>query len=406
MEVGKLRTNSVPIFYFIIDPATPDTPNATRLKHYFVTTEVDSYVEAFYFLCRSLCSPPSDAAYRRWHNLYGKVFGSVTFDAFMKSVQSVPTKHFQLDTSEAAARSRLMEKKNDEPIASRQQESNLLVYPRADDAGDAMLELHRLRAELADTQSQLRLERSKQAVNGLADAERSALQYQLEQARQEAETERQRAREGSERLRSTITALEERLDRLAEQHDATLREQAADSHHRFVALEEQFIKREAEMQGKFEDAVRERDRRLNKAANRLRFLDGSMSELTAQLDLQKRENERLAQTATAATAERDSATEQAKRMRITIEALEIQLRDHQRHIQRIEDESRAKDDDMARLRAEALKYRHEAERFMHFTSTLHAELRELDDSSATAAEMLRRKVLRERQLNHAGGGGR
>ena len=158
MEVGKLRSSTTPIFYFIIDPDTPDAPNASSLKNYFVTTTVDSYVEAFNFLCRSLCSPATDPQLRRWHNLYCKIFGPITFDAFVRNVQSLPKNCFSLDLSEEAARDRLTVKKINSPEKRKVQETSLLVYPQRDD-DNAEVELHRLKAELAQAEGALRIEK-------------------------------------------------------------------------------------------------------------------------------------------------------------------------------------------------------------------------------------------------------
>jgi predicted nucleic acid-binding Zn-ribbon protein len=106
MECGKVRSNGLPIFYFVIDPLTPENPRDVRVRTYYVVTHVDSYVEAFYYLARQMATPATslDEAMARWHSLYCRVFGTVGLDNFRKSLLTVPVEHFHLASTEAAAK--------------------------------------------------------------------------------------------------------------------------------------------------------------------------------------------------------------------------------------------------------------------------------------------------------------
>lgn len=435
MEVGKLKTSGAsPIFYFIIDPIAPDDPNPSRLQHFFVISHLDSYVEAFNFLTRTLCVPPTDGTLRRWHAVYSKVFGAVTFDAFCRAVQTLPVRHFHLERSEAAARAYVSSAAERSGSASRRvggggesrglsphrtrtgpglipeqtmpatglathRETGLLVYPQRD-VEDAALELHRLRAELVETQGHLRTEQSKGKVNGLGDAERTALLYKLESAQKELEAEKLRSKESSDKLRSQISALQVRMDKLLEQHDDHLNHLAAAEKQHLKNVEESYQKREFEMKEEFENAVRERDRRLQKASLRADTAEQQLHQVLRELELQREENARLTGTTVQLKTEREHEEQQYKRLKLQFEALETHRINLERDLVRWEQETRRAEGEIGRLRADAARWKREAERMHHFTSSLQTELRDLDAESATTAELLRRKVLRER---HTGG---
>jgi myosin heavy subunit len=397
MEVGKLKTSSTPIFYFIIDPNSPDKPESTQLSHFFVTTEVDSYVEAFYFLCRSLANPATEKVLKRWWNVYTKVFGSIPFDAFTKNLQTLPTEHFHLDTTESAARGRLADHVTDtqslRPTAT-SKETNLLVYPQRSAASDAEIELHRLKAELTETQSQLRTERSKQQVDSLSNAERSALLYKLEQARKDAESEKALSREASERLQQATRNFEERLVRLMEEFENSLRERNEAEKRSVESVEEQFLRRETDMRSEFEVAVRERDRKLQKAVNKYRSLEAEFQEAAAQVEQLRKETERLKAQLRETQDERDSNEDLVKRQKQALQVYEDQIQENARHATELEDKLASRDREVARMRSELERYRRESERYAMFTSSLQVELRELDDNSSAANDLLRKRILR------------
>lgn len=439
MEVGKLKSaGPLTIFYFILDSITPDQPNPQRLQHYFVITHLDSYVEAYNFLCRSLCTPPTDAAMRKWWNVYGKVFGTVSFDSFCRSIQTLPIKHFHLETSEAEARGYASqsftrtdanESRRVSPPRLRGgpssslggplhaaeavlpatsllghsgpvKESNMLMYPTRD-SEDATLQLHRLRAELHEVQGQLRVEQSKQKVNGLGDAERTALMYKLESAQKELEAEKLRSKESGEKLRQQIIALQERMDKLLSQHEDTVAAMGAAERQHVANVETEFVKRETELTQEFEIAVREREKRLGKATNKIDSLEQQLEQTRRELESFRDDNARLTSTLMTLKTEREQEEQQFKRIRLQCETLESQRSSLERDASRLEDEQRRGEAEMARLRAEVARWRREAERFHHFSSSLQTELKDLDEESATTAELLRRKVLRERNASSA-----
>ena len=113
MECGKVRSpgGGCTIFYFVLDPLTPEKPSASRVRTYYVVTHVDSYVEAYYYLARHFSAPATslDEAIERWHALYTRVFGTVTLESFRKSLISVPVQHFHLCATEEAAREKARE---------------------------------------------------------------------------------------------------------------------------------------------------------------------------------------------------------------------------------------------------------------------------------------------------------
>lgn len=412
MEVGKLKTHRTPVFYFVLDPSCPDNPSASRLQHYFVTTEVDSYVEAFYFLARALCVPPTDAALRRWHALYSRVFGSVTFDTFLRSVQTVPIKHFSLDTTEAAARARLTDHAASSPHKdAHAKETSLMLHPVRHEAAElhtsaaaassSVVEVQRLKAELGTVSGLLRIEQSKQKVQCLEDAERNALLYKLEVAHKELDELRLTSKDGMEKLRLQIRALQDRMENLVDQHDRTIREMTISERTHITSLEEEFLSREADMQSQFEAAVKERDRKLHRANDRILTLEHQLQDLTRHLEAEKAEKAELASTAAKLRKEQAGESEQFKRLKMSYEVMETHTVELERVCKRFEEEQRRSESEISKLRAELAKCRNEAERYLKFTSSLAGELKDLDSTSATAAEVLRRKVLRERvNLNY------
>lgn len=159
MEVGKLETSSQAhpsgsakgnIFYFILDEEYPDEPRSGFQRYFYVVSSSPSYVEAYCFLCHSLCErgsslpskDPGTAAtasshsgttdtpreldrsstkLRQWYQLYVRVFGATTLDRFLAQVRAAPVGRLprsgsrpqdpmvlpQLFTDETSARSAL-----------------------------------------------------------------------------------------------------------------------------------------------------------------------------------------------------------------------------------------------------------------------------------------------------------
>lgn len=421
MEVGKLKTTGPsPIYYFIIDSISPDEPNPSRLQHYFVISHLDSYVEAFNFLCRSLCMPPTDGAMRRWHQVYCRVFGAVTYESFLHSVQTLPMRHFHLETSEAGARAYASgaagEPKVISPPRSRpgpvlvpeqriptapliSRDTRLLIHPQRD-GEDPALELHRIRAELQETQGQLRVEVNRSKVNGLGDAERTALLYKLESANSELEAEKLRSKETSEKLRTQISMLQERMNKLLSNHEDHLDNLAVTERDRLMQIETGYQKRELEMREEFENAVRERDRRLQKESSRGETLDMQLHNALREIESLREDNTRLSSSLLSIRGEREQEESQFKRLRLQYEAMESHRITLERDISKWEEEQRRSEGEITRLRAEVARLKHESERFHHFTASLQTELKDLDEESATTAELLRRKVLHQRSYGH------
>ena len=445
MECGKVRSNGSPIFYFVVDPITPEKPSANRVRTYYVVTHVDSYVEAFYYLARFLSTPqPSlDEAIARWHALYTRVFGSVSLESFRKSLVSVPVEHFELAPTEEMARdkaeahrqapsmrgvdvsrgadrhsqhqngrngasaahvsfdpntsrmppgrqsptrshydaaspmrggadgrepsaigmatsrlpSRLdadvsnltairapastaegrslfaehfstVEKNRVAATAAGQQRSSTAsslpppptvqqtrpaaaaiaadVARAAERSGkpaaqlnttgfyhgappvreDAKVELHRLRAEHGESAFN-NIDYSRAKVNALSDAERAALLYQLGEARKDATQEKAIAQEASERLRAMTKSLQDRIDSLVEQHEATLRERSSSEHARFSEMEDEFMEREKAMTREYETAIHDRERKLARAITRVKAFETHYEEALNRIEEQK-----------------------------------------------------------------------------------------------------------------------
>lgn len=548
MECGKLRSDGSPIFYFIIDPVTPDDPNDARVRRFFVVTHIDSYVEAYYFLARQMAIPSAtlDETVRRWHALYTRVFGSIDLEVFRKTMQSVPLDHFALEASEENARKRAevwrdmttmagtvrgassrrsadrddhsaMERsatqrsaveRNDrrhsasavsyrehsaersvrrysdsaaphvsDVQASRAQTGNHAQTPEAealfnehqlvkerkrlealarldddeyacrgkggaaankstrphpsthsttlfesrversrlDDREraalgrfggilteapvrdeDAKVELHRLRAELADAHSAATLERSRAKVNALSDAERAALLYQLEEARQEATLERANAKEASERLRHKVQQLEDRVQTLMETHDKTLRERSAAEYDRLTQVEQQFLEREQALQKEYEAAVHDRDRKLAKCVSRVKVFEQNLQDALDRIEEQKTKLQESNLKLAEVTNERTCLEEDNRRLQRQMHSLEMQVEDANRSMIQAEEGQRTSSHEAASLKVEVMRLRRELERYASFSHSLHRELQVLDDSAITAAETLRRKILAQR----------
>jgi chromosome segregation ATPase len=325
----------------------------------------------------------------------------------MRSVQTVPIKHFSLDTTEAAARSRLTDHGASSPHKDpHAKETSLMLHPVRPDqssssASSAMnnIEVQRLKAELGTVSGLLRIEQSKQKVQCLEDAERNALLYKLEVAHKELDELRLTSKEGMEKLRQQIRALQDRMETLVDQHDRTIREMTISERTHITSLEEEFLSREGDMQSQFEAAVKERDRKLHRANDRILTLEHQIQDLARHLEAEKAEKSELALSVAKLRKEQSGEAEQFKRLKMSYEVMETQTVELERVCKRFEEEQRRSESEISKLRAELARYRNEAERYSKFTASLAGELKDLDSTSATAAEVLRRKVLRER-VNH------
>lgn len=492
MECGKVKSNGTPIFYFVLDPVTPDAPDHTRVRQYYVVSHVDSYVEAFYFIARHFATPSGtlDAAIARWHALYAKVFGTVSAENFRKSLMSVPVEHFHLTTSEEAARekataslhassmhapqpktkspprkasldatlsasyadaadrrwdpSAILSERPDYSTAafrtndnsvlvgetaeakrlfanhtqkhhhsrivsfaappSRLAESNLnashlgggILTNNAPLQEDARVELHRLKAELADASHVINVERSRAKVNALSDAERSALLYQIDIARKEANEDKAHAREASERLRQMSKGLEERLQQLTAKHEETLRAKAAAEYERLNEVEQKFLEREKAMQAEYEQAIHERDRKLARAVSRVKAFETHLDDALNRIEEQKVKLQEMNMKVAESTNQATTLEEENRRLKRQIHGMEMQLDESNRSVSVAEDEQRKAENEAATLRIEVARLRREMERYSQFSHSLHRELQQLDDSAITAAELLRRKVFANR----------
>lgn len=92
MELGTLATPypNGSIFYFILDEQCPNQPRPGRLRYYYVLSDSSSSVDAFAFMCHSLCEPQNDRLMKQWYQLFVRVFGSTTFSDFMDTVHNTP----------------------------------------------------------------------------------------------------------------------------------------------------------------------------------------------------------------------------------------------------------------------------------------------------------------------------
>ncbi|CCW62120.1 unnamed protein product [Phytomonas sp. EM1] len=92
MELGKLSTSSSVghIFYFIIDENSVDEPSTSSQRYYYVVSHSPSYVEAFNFLCHSLCDVKDEERLRQWHRAHSKVFGALRFEIFYGRILGAP----------------------------------------------------------------------------------------------------------------------------------------------------------------------------------------------------------------------------------------------------------------------------------------------------------------------------
>lgn len=406
MEVGKLRTNSAThIFYFIVDAATPVTPNPHRLKRYFVSTTLDSYVESFYFLVKSLSSTTSDPAMREWHQLYVRVFGTVDFDTFMKNIQTLKMNYFNLDTSEQTARRRVEESEAASRFAPRPgalavaggsaAETGLMLVPssRRESDADAAVELHRLRAELSEVSGKLRVEKNRQQLVTLADADRAAVQYKYEQAMQDAESERLKAADAEQLLRTQMKQMQERIDRLVAQHEAAIADMTAADRHRAASIEDTFLKREKAMQQEFEAAITERDRKLQRASAKIETMEGQIQRLSEQLIESQGDVTKLTLMVQNANIHLQALDETARKQKYSIDTLQAQSEEDKKAIARARELERRLETELVGLRTELSRWQAEAQRYARFTASLQGNLRTLDDTSATASALVRKRLV-------------
>jgi chromosome segregation ATPase len=270
-----------------------------------------------------------------------------------------------------------------------------MMYPSRD-VEDATVELHRLRAELSETAGKLRMEQTRQKVNGLSDAERTALNYKVEQLTKDLEAEQQRNRDQAETFRKQVQSLQDRIDSLALHHDEEIRAMAAAEKQHIANVEEALLRREEEMKIQFEAAVRERDRKLQKAATHISTLEQQYSGALAEIENLRALNTQVQTQVAAATQEKERQLDQFRRLKLQFDALETHNIEIQQDLKRFEEQQRTCEREVQHWRSEAARWKREVERFSSFTLSLQTELKQLDEESTTAADLLRLKVLRER----------
>eukprot|EP00758_Cryptobia_borreli_P004462 Tbor_TRINITY_DN4391_c0_g1::TRINITY_DN4391_c0_g1_i1::g.7865::m.7865 len=424
MEVGKLETHNstsgLYLFYFIVDSTTPDNPDSKRLQHYFVSCTVDSYVEAYKYLVRSLCVPATNELFRKWYALYTRVLGEITFENFVKDIQAINTDFFNLDISETAARQRIGNASVGTSSSPLQQqfvgsskvntpfslnvsnhsmaplwsnESNLLKYPYKNDCDpETALELHRLRSELYQVSAKLRVEMASKCLNNLTEAERAALHYRLEEAHKDIETERIKARDAEEINRTTIKALQDRIEKFESLYEEQISEMTKTEKMRTLKAEDLLMKREAEMKKMLEETVQERDKKIQRAADKIQSMEEYTSKLTGQMIEAKEDNQKLANMLASAHSQIGVQEDVVKKQRSVIELLEGQHSDQMKLIHRLECTQQRKDIEITALMAESTRWRQEAERLAKFAISLQGDLKGLDYTSSTAAELLRSEL--------------
>ena len=190
----------------------------------------------------------------------------------------------------------------------------------------------------------------------------------------------------NDRLREQLTTLQQRMDALCSQHEGALNDMAQSERQNLLRLEQEFLKREQEMQNEFEVNMRERDRKMGKTMTHASTLEQQYEQASRELERLREENVRLQLAAGQAKSERDSEESQFKRLRLQFEAQESHRQGLERDLKRFEEEQRRQEAEALRWRQEAARWKREAERFHQFTASLQGELKELDDELATTAE--------------------
>ncbi|KAF8284425.1 putative Microtubule-associated protein Bicaudal-D [Trypanosoma cruzi] len=77
------------LFQFMLDGVTPDDPELTRTRHYYVVSKDQSYARAYCYLVLSLCELKEGRNLSRWLALYSHIFGTITSERFLELLLSI-----------------------------------------------------------------------------------------------------------------------------------------------------------------------------------------------------------------------------------------------------------------------------------------------------------------------------
>ncbi|EKF31665.1 hypothetical protein MOQ_004495 [Trypanosoma cruzi marinkellei] len=92
------RIESVPeyghLFQFVLEDVSPDDPELTRTRHYYVLSRDQSYARAYCYLVLSLCEIKEGRKLGSWLTLYSHLFGAITSERFLELLLSIARKCF------------------------------------------------------------------------------------------------------------------------------------------------------------------------------------------------------------------------------------------------------------------------------------------------------------------------
>ncbi|RNF12007.1 hypothetical protein TraAM80_00567 [Trypanosoma rangeli] len=74
------------LFHFVVDDVSPDVPDTTRARHYYVVSRDRSRVRAYFYLLLSLCELSDCARLSHWLALYSRLFGAISSERFLEMI--------------------------------------------------------------------------------------------------------------------------------------------------------------------------------------------------------------------------------------------------------------------------------------------------------------------------------
>ena len=249
-------------------------------------------------------------------------------------------------------------------------------------------EISMLRLKLKQVEAHLVTEQTRNRVDVLCEAERAAFNKRIEELLRELAQEKEKGKRAGDSLRGTIKTLEQRLENLTFNQDATLKDRAAAEISRMSNLELTYLQREGELKKETEHELQISERKLVKALNRVRVFQEHLQEALTRIEEQKVLLRETQLTVVAVTSEKKQLDEQNNRLSAVVSDLERQLEQLQR-------DSTTKSEELQRLRKqledaedELCRFRREQKSFCKYQADLHKKLGELDENANQAARLI------------------
>ncbi|ESL08894.1 hypothetical protein TRSC58_03395 [Trypanosoma rangeli SC58] len=240
------------LFHFFVDDVSPDAPETTRARHYYVVSRDRSRVRAYCYLLLSLCELSNCARLSHWLALYNRLFGAISSERFFEMILDTAkacvyqyaffvdeyVAQLALNTLTTNASSSLCERGDGEP------RKHLFQTPKG--AGTAELieplaEVDRRHHVEADLLHKCAASSMSLAEHTLLDDRSREMQLLLQQERNQHERE-------VAALRKAMTEMKQKLARQEQEHQKRLRHHFVEHQSELHRLEGEKEHREAQVQ--------------------------------------------------------------------------------------------------------------------------------------------------------------